>query len=133
MRPRNAMARMLHARVYDGTADVETRTLGPATIQPEEVGGMGQREDVQASLNGETHDRREAPARRADRVGLRAGWRARLAHVEHLLTEVAARPVRGSKLDQALAEIRSMLDEIPQIGPSQRAPIEVPPVRESER
>lgn len=116
--------------IFDGTAPAETCNHGPGRN-----GGMGQREDVQASLERqEGRDRREVYGRRSgERVGVRAGWRARLANVERLLAEVAARPVAGSKIDQALAEVRSMLDEIPQIGVSQRAPAEVPPVRESER
>ena len=110
---------------------------------------MGQREDVQASLNmQDAHERRETYGRRrGELVGVRAGWRARLAHVESTLAgatttlvNVRAREpdaafMKGAlgDLRRALAEIREMLDEIPQIGTSQRAPIEVPPVRESER
>ena len=142
---RGAMARVLwSARMYDGTAPTETVNHGPGRI-----GGMGQREDVERSLaREEGHDRREVYGRRrGELVGVRAGWRARLAHIESTLAgatttlvNVRAREpdaafMRGAlgDLRRALAEIREMLDEVPQIGVSQRAPIEVQPVRESER
>lgn len=127
--------------VYDGTAaGAEERSHGPGS--KEEVGGMGQREDVQASVNMQDgRERREVYGKR-DRVGVRAGWRARLANVEFMLRtahdwlgkETAHGEAQGrSCLLDALGEVRSMLDEIPQIGISQRAPVEVQPVRESER
>ena len=114
-------------RPYDGTAaGAEERSHGPG-----KAADMGQREDVERSLaRQEGHEGREVYAARTVR---REGWRARLAHVESLLSAIAERPVHGSKLHQALREVREMLDEMPQIGPSQRAPIEVRPVRESER
>ena len=121
--------------MFDGTAPADTHNHGPGRI-----GGMGQREDVQASLNmQDAHERRETYGRRrGEIVGVRAGWRARLAHIEALLTTTGAADgerveVARPMYERSMGDLRSMLDEIPQIGTSQRAPIEVSPVRESER
>lgn len=128
------------APIFDGTRKGEQHEHGPGSMRE---GEMGQREDVQRSLalQAET-ERHEVYVRR---VQAREGWRARLANVERLLSG-ALEPgaigvaVRGftrgemADMEMALTEVRSMLDgDFPLIGPSQRAPVEIHPVRESQR
>lgn len=84
---------------------------------------MNQRDDVERSL--QRQDGREAREVYAKRTLRRAGWRARLAHVEFMLTTAQGWLVKDSDhghvqgracLEDALVAVREMLDEMPAQG-----------------
>jgi hypothetical protein len=87
--------------MFDGTQPHEQHVHGPA---------KSQRDMVQASLGVEAHRHDLGMRRLGER---RAGWRARLAHIELVLASSEAYstvgPLRES-VREALGEIRAMID-----------------------